>query len=318
MIESPLVSVVVIAYNSAEYITNVLESIYKQSYRKLELIISDDCSTDETVDIVHQWLDLHKNDFIRTKLVESFENTGVAPNVNRGVRVACGEWIKVVSGDDKLPPNSISDYVDFVLNKPECSICFGKFRFWGDNPEIVQRDKDLYEKEFYPYLCADWDIQWKHIQETLFVPGPGLFYKKKLFDEVDGLDERFPFADEYPFTYNILEKGYRIYFLDKEVYDYQIHANSLCRTEFGPHPRVFSSQYAYVRTVHCKKLLKYGFLLLAFDKLVNYYVLSMKYKKVSNAKYYIVWCLKLFSPYTYIRKIRYLKRALIKTAKKVR
>lgn len=307
---NPLVSVVVITYNSSDTIVGTLNSVKSQTYQNLELIVSDDCSTDNTVAIIRDWIENNGERFVRTKLIEAPQNTGVAPNCNRGRREAHGEWIKGLAGDDNLLVNSIADYVDFVLANPECSICFGKFHFWGDNAELVKKNKEHYERVYYPYLRADWKTQWKRIQETLFVPGPGLFYKKALYDEVGGLDDRFPFADEYPFVYNILEKGYHIYFLDKEVYDYQIRENSLCRTELGMHPRVFESQYAYIRAVHIQNLLKYGYPILALDKIINYYILSMKYKNVSPFVYHLTCCLKFFSPYRYVQKISHCRRVL--------
>lgn len=301
----PLVSVVVITYNSSDTIVKTLNSVKNQTYQNLELIVSDDCSTDNTVAIIRDWIVNNGKRFVRTKLIEAPQNTGVAPNCNRGMREVHGEWIKGLSGDDNLLANSIADYVDFVMANPECSICFGKFHFWGDNAELVKKNKEQYERVYYPYLRADWKTQWKRIQETLFVPGPGLFYKKALYDEVGGLDDRFPFADEYPFTYNILEKGHRIYFLDKEVYDYQIRENSLCRTELGLHPRVFESQYAYIRSVHVRKLVKHGYSLIALDVLINYYLRSLKYTHSSSLKQHLAWFVKFLSPYAYKRKIEY-------------
>lgn len=301
---NPLVSVVVITYNSSDTIIETLNSVKIQSYQNVELIVSDDCSTDDTVAVVREWIKMNKERFVTAELVEVQQNTGVSPNCNRGIRIAHGEWIKILSGDDRLLPNALKDYVHFVANIDQCSVCFGKFHFWGENQRLVQQNKEFYENNYYPYLRADWKTQWKRIQETLFVPGPGLFYKKALLDEIGGFDERFPFADEYPLTYNILEKGYRIYFLDKEVYDYQIRENSLCRTELGMHPRVFKSMYAYICSVHKRKLVKHGYLFLAFDKIINYYVMSMKYKKTSVLKYNIIRLLKLLSPYTYINKLK--------------
>lgn len=64
-----LVSVVVITYNSEKYILETLESIKTQSYKNLELIISDDCSKDDTVMICRDWLDKEGERFIRTKLI---------------------------------------------------------------------------------------------------------------------------------------------------------------------------------------------------------------------------------------------------------
>lgn len=58
---NPLVSVIVITYNSAKYVLETLESIRVQSYQNIELIISDDCSKDNTIDICRNWIGKMKN-----------------------------------------------------------------------------------------------------------------------------------------------------------------------------------------------------------------------------------------------------------------
>ncbi len=84
--EQLLVSIIVVTYNSSKYILETLESAKAQTYQNIELIVSDDCSTDNTVSICDRWL--HENDFFffRTKLITTTQNTGVAPNCNRGLR----------------------------------------------------------------------------------------------------------------------------------------------------------------------------------------------------------------------------------------
>ena len=311
---TPLVSVVIITYNSQDTIIETLDSVKNQTYKNIELIVSDDCSTDGiTIPIIKKWLDENSDCFVRTLLVETPINTGVAPNVNRGIREAKGVWIKVLSGDDKLLPNSIADYVDFVNANPQCNICFGKLYFWGDDEEAVKWNKTYYEQTYYPYLKADYKVQWRRIQETLFVPGPGLFYKKSLWEKVGGLDERFPFADEYPFTYNILESGERIYFLDKEVYGYQIRKGSLCREELGANYRVVNSQYQYFKSVLLGKICKHGYPFLALHLLITYYRNSYLYRKRKNYVYKLTGCLFLFSPYSY----RFIIRRMLVIAFKI-
>ena len=89
--DNPLVSVVVITYNSSKYILECLDSIYNQTYQKIELIISDDCSKDNTVEICRDWLAVNDDRFLGTNLVLSEINTGVSANCNRGVHVSHGE-----------------------------------------------------------------------------------------------------------------------------------------------------------------------------------------------------------------------------------
>ncbi|KAA6320476.1 putative glycosyltransferase EpsE, partial [termite gut metagenome] len=106
MNEQPLVSIVVITYNSSKYVLETLESAKVQTYQNIELIVSDDCSTDDTVDVCQNWLDENKERFVRTELLIVLKNTGVSANCNRGYKVAKGEWIKGVAGDDMLFPHS--------------------------------------------------------------------------------------------------------------------------------------------------------------------------------------------------------------------
>lgn len=304
----PLVSVVVITYNSSSTITETLESVRKQTYKNIELIVSDDCSTDNTVEIVKAWMREHQTCFAGVKIIESNVNTGVAPNVNRGVRNSKGEWIKGLSGDDRLLENSIKDYIEFVSENPECNICFGRLHFWGDDKNAVKKSEEYYTHEFYPYIQANYKKQWKKIQGVLFVPGPSLFYKKSLWTKVGGLDERFPFADEYPFTYNILEAGEKIYFLDKEVYAYQIRTGSLCRDNTGMNSRVFKDQYTYIKNVHIHKVLSHGFVFIALHLKIDNYRNNLRYSSATVFVQKIAKILCLFSPYSCILKIKRILR----------
>ena len=81
--EQPLVSVPVVTYNSANTILETLESIKAQTYPNIELIISDDCSTDNTIELCLEWLELYKERFTRTEVLTVEKNTGVSANVNR-------------------------------------------------------------------------------------------------------------------------------------------------------------------------------------------------------------------------------------------
>lgn len=65
-----LVSICVLTYNSSEYIIETLDSIKNQNYQNIELIISDDCSFDNTVILCTQWINLNRDRFVRVELIE--------------------------------------------------------------------------------------------------------------------------------------------------------------------------------------------------------------------------------------------------------
>ena len=158
MINNPLVSVVVITYNSARTVLDTLDSIANQTYQNIELIISDDCSQDDTVSVVNTWVEENKNRFISVKILTVEKNTGLVKNCNRGRKAAKGEWIKGIAGDDMLMPDAIEEYIKFILANPQCQMCVaGVNVFSTENiPGALNKVLTILEKyEFNSCLICD-------------------------------------------------------------------------------------------------------------------------------------------------------------------
>lgn len=98
----PLVTIIVITYKSADYVIDTLESISQQTYKNIELIISDDRSPDNTLEICESWIEKHKNRFSNTIVTKTDRNGGICYNYNNGLKMATGKWIKYIAGDDEL------------------------------------------------------------------------------------------------------------------------------------------------------------------------------------------------------------------------
>ena len=126
----PLVSVNVLMYNSSKYILETLESIKAQTYQNIELIMSDDKSTDNTVQICEKWIAKNKDRFATYQILVPDHNTGQSGNYNRAFRAATGEWIKEIDGDDLLLPNCLTDLVEYVNANPEAKYVFGKATYF--------------------------------------------------------------------------------------------------------------------------------------------------------------------------------------------
>ena len=117
--QKPLVTIIVITYNSSKTVLETLESSKLQTYNNLELIISDDCSTDNTTKICQEWLNANNGWFKNTLLLTSKNNTGTAGNLNRGIKSSRGIWVKFIAGDDALNPNIIESYIEYINNNEE-------------------------------------------------------------------------------------------------------------------------------------------------------------------------------------------------------
>lgn len=268
-IDTSLVSIIVIAYNSGKYILETLESALLQTYKHIELVISDDCSTDNTLEICNEWLARNGKRFFRSQIVTTPINTGVAANANRGINASSGRWIKPLAGDDALINTAISDFVSFVETS-NSKICVSKLLLFGSGPEVLRNTQVEYDR-YYQTLQETQEQQLNRICKEMCVPGPGEFFSRQLYDEVGGFDERFPFCEEWPFFHGVLKRGYRILLLDKPLVRYRIHERSLCRTDGRGDKRVFDSVRAYFVCERRRQLLERGMVFQAAKQTIRYY-----------------------------------------------
>jgi succinoglycan biosynthesis protein ExoO len=109
--ESPLVSVIIAAYNAAPYIADAVYSVLEQSYAWLEVIVVNDGSTDATADIV-QALACQDQ---RVVLLTGHQNEGVSAARNRGLACARGEWLAILDADDLFDKGRIEQLVGFAI-----------------------------------------------------------------------------------------------------------------------------------------------------------------------------------------------------------
>lgn len=129
-----LVSVAVITYNSSKYVLEALDSVRNQTYSNIELIISDDCSTDNTIELCNRWIDENRSKLSRIELMRAVRNSGVSANCNRAINACKGKWIKLLAADDILMSDCISDCVEYVHKHPDCKILFGRHIYLFDMP----------------------------------------------------------------------------------------------------------------------------------------------------------------------------------------
>lgn len=114
--EKPLVSVIVPMYNAAETIAYVLECLNNQSWPNLEIVISDDCSTDNSTELVRSWIDRQPvNPGRQWTLLEGEQNSGAYAVRNRGMAAANGEFLTVNDADDWAHCQKIELQVEAIL-----------------------------------------------------------------------------------------------------------------------------------------------------------------------------------------------------------
>lgn len=105
-----LVSIIMPSYNTAEYINDSVNSVIAQTYQNWELIIVDDCSTDNTDEIVVFFSDS------RIRYIKNEKNCGAAYSRNRALREAKGKWIAFLDSDDIWLPEKLEKQIDFMTD----------------------------------------------------------------------------------------------------------------------------------------------------------------------------------------------------------
>lgn len=226
----PLVSVPVITYNSANTVIETLESIKAQTYPNIELIISDDCSTDNTVVVCSEWLEKNKGRFVRTELLRAEKNTGVAGNCNRAGTACKGEWIQGIAGDDIMLPNCVQDCMDYVKEHSDVIYLFGRMEGFGRPQEEV----DEYMNRCFDYSFFDLSAE-EQYHRLVFkgncIPAPTLCVNRLKSAALNITnDERIPMVEDYPKWMNVTKIGVRLHGLDKTTVRYRLSENSISTT----------------------------------------------------------------------------------------
>ena len=116
-ISRPIVSVLLAVHNGEQHLARAVESILKQTFDDLELIIINDCSTDKTAEIINSFND------DRIRILENKSNLGLASSLNRGWGAARGKYIARMDADDISMPKRLEYQVKFMEKNPDVTIC---------------------------------------------------------------------------------------------------------------------------------------------------------------------------------------------------
>ncbi len=117
---APKVSVIVPIYNQAPFIRETVDSVLRQDYPNVELVLSDDGSIDGTTDILSEYA---ARDSERIKLVASKHNTGIAGAFNRALEAHTGDYIAWLGGDDVMLPGKLRRQVEALQARPDAIGC---------------------------------------------------------------------------------------------------------------------------------------------------------------------------------------------------
>ncbi len=187
----PLVSICIPAYNSAEYISETIESVLKQTYQNIELIVVDDQSKDNTVEVVSAIAERDS----RLKLYRNEQNLGMAGNWNHCMELCTGEYIKLMCADDLLHETLIAREVEIMEKYPEVSLVESDTLFInldGKKGSMYTRYKSgVVDGKKAARACV-------FTMDVFGAPQANLM-RREAYEKVGGFDEHFRYILDYDF-----------------------------------------------------------------------------------------------------------------------
>lgn len=200
----PIVSVVIPVYNAKEYLEETIESVVNQSYKNIEIILVNNCSTDkDTITLLKRLSNLYK-------VVES-EIKGLAQARNDGIQEASGEFILPLDADDLLKPDFVKRCIHLFQEKPELSLVRTHIELFGKKKGTI-----IFEEYLFAKLLA------RNLMTATSM------FKKRDWERIGGYDNSFNICfEDWEFWINLLKDGGEVGTVDDTLFRYRIRKNSM-------------------------------------------------------------------------------------------
>jgi len=194
----PLVSVCIPTYNYGGYICAAIESILSQTYRNFELIIIDDCSRDNTEEIVHKYVAQHRN----IKFHKNIENIGMVENWNLCLKHAQGDLVKIMGADDMLEPACLEKSVALIDANPTVSLVVCARLLVDKDDRPIQQAVFFHTQKIISGIKI---IKKCFFDANLIGEPVAVLFKKK--DALRGFDPRYRQLTDLEMWFHLLEQG---------------------------------------------------------------------------------------------------------------
>lgn len=218
----PLVTIVSICYNHSAFVCENLDSILNQSYQNIELIIMDDCSPDNSVEVIEQWI---AENNVQCTFIAHKINKGVCFTMNEAISLSKGKYISLIAADDVMEFDKTSLQVELLEKSDErVALCVSNFS------EIDKEGKLLKERYFSKDFIFPKDAFTAMLTtKGVLIHSPTAMIKAAVFDEVGLYDERYIQEDLYMWL-KVTEK-FEVLYINDVLIKYRILETSLSKNE---------------------------------------------------------------------------------------
>ncbi|WOE41343.1 glycosyltransferase [Acinetobacter chinensis] len=235
---NPLVSIVIPCYNHALFVQKTIQSVIDQDYENIELIIIDDGSKDNSVDVIKEMIPICEERFVRFEFRHR-PNTGLAVTLNECLKWANGKFFSPVASDDILLSHKISTLLSAWNNDKSLGVIFGDAEFVGKNSEKIELDIyspfpsfNIKTNSFLLYYTAfNFDYKdkekfgsYESILSGNYLPAMSCIILKSLLVDEGGWNPECVIEDWQMWLE--LSKKTQFFLVDRMVSEYRLHGNN--------------------------------------------------------------------------------------------
>ncbi|WP_266204289.1 glycosyltransferase [Pontibacter kalidii] len=225
----PLVSIICLCYNHERFLREALDSVLAQTYPNLEILIVDDCSTDNSVRIIREYVRAHP----QLKFISTGQNQGNTKAFNIGWRASAGEFILDFATDDVLLPERVAQQVaQFQSLGPEYGVVYSDAEYISDDSKHLYYHSQKYK------AAPDGDV-FAEVLERYFICPPTMLIRREVFEELHGYDEGLAYED-FDFWVRSARK-YKYAYLPEITTQRRLHHSSLSSGWYGKGNQLLAS-----------------------------------------------------------------------------
>jgi glycosyltransferase involved in cell wall biosynthesis len=245
-----LVSVVVASYNHAEYLEQRIKSLINQTYQNIEILVIDDCSTDNSINVLQKY-----KSHPRVKLIINKENKGWVKVSNQGIDIASGEFVILANCDDDCDATMLQRLVDSLQKYPSAGIAFCRSTLIDEHGKNIGEDFSFREIAFQKRCCNDTLLTGKEMSGYLLhscvIPNlSGALFRKQNLIDLGYLPLNYKVCGDWELYFRISEK-YDFAFISEPLNKFRQHPYSICKSTKD---RIIVEEYLSLLLKEAKRL----------------------------------------------------------------
>ena len=218
-----LVTIITPSYNSSQYISDTILSVIRQTYKNWEMIIVDDSSTDNSVQVVEKII----SNETKISMIRLTKNVGSAQSRNTALEVSNGRFIAFLDSDDIWHPDKLEKQVEFML-KRKAPISFTSYELIDENGE--SKNHVIYSVEKLNQL--------DYLKNTIIGFSTSMIDTKYTGRKFRFIDIRT--RQDTSLWISLLGEGYVAYGMDNVLVDYRVHSNSISSNKYRAAKQVWN------------------------------------------------------------------------------